>query len=104
MKRLALHLICSLAVFSSTANAQEAKGAAERAEALRVVDVWLNSVQAYQHIPAISAGVVVGDDLVWSKGFWNHRRQPHCRRHASDHLLHLLDLQALYVDRTDAAQ
>jgi CubicO group peptidase (beta-lactamase class C family) len=69
MRRLALHLICSLAVFSSTANAQQAKGAAERAEALRVVDIWLNSVQAYQHIPAISAGVVVGDELVWSKGF-----------------------------------
>lgn len=33
------------------------------------MDAWLNSVQAYQHIPAISAGVVVGDDLVWSKGF-----------------------------------
>ncbi len=69
MKRLAIHLIYTLAVFAATANAQEVKGAAERAEALRVVDVWLDSVQAYQHIPAISAGVVVGDDLVWSKGF-----------------------------------
>src|ERR1035438_8947430 len=69
MKRLALQLVCSLAVFSLSANAQEEMGAAERAEALRVVDVWLNSVQAYQHIPAISAGVVVGDELVWSKGY-----------------------------------
>jgi CubicO group peptidase (beta-lactamase class C family) len=33
------------------------------------VDAWLDSVQAYRHIPAISAGVVVGDDMVWSKGF-----------------------------------
>ncbi len=69
MKRLALHLICSLALFSSTANAQAAKEAAERAEALRVAEAWLDSVQAYQRIPAISAGVVVGDDLIWAKGF-----------------------------------
>ncbi len=26
-------------------------------------------MQAYEHIPAISAGVVVGDNLVWSKGY-----------------------------------
>ena len=40
-----------------------------RAEALRVVDAWLDSLQAYRHIPAISAGVVLGDNLVWSKGY-----------------------------------
>jgi CubicO group peptidase (beta-lactamase class C family) len=34
-----------------------------------VADAWLDSVQVYQHIPAISAGVVAGDDLVWSKGY-----------------------------------
>src|SRR5580692_232254 len=69
MKRLALGVICCLEVFSATATAQAEKDAAARKEALRVVDVWLDSVQAYRHIPAISAGVVVGDDLVWSKGF-----------------------------------
>lgn len=69
MKRLIL--VCSLAFFflSTTANGQKPKDEAERPEALRVVDVWLDSVQAYRHIPAISAGVVVGDDMVWSKGF-----------------------------------
>jgi CubicO group peptidase (beta-lactamase class C family) len=45
------------------------KTATERAEALRLVDAWLDSVQAYQHIPAISAGVVAGDSLIWSKGY-----------------------------------
>lgn len=45
------------------------KTAKERAEALRLVDAWLDGVQAYRHIPAISAGVVAGDDLVWSKGY-----------------------------------
>jgi CubicO group peptidase (beta-lactamase class C family) len=45
------------------------KSVTERAEAIRVADVWLDSIQAYRHIPAISAGVVVGDNLVWSKGY-----------------------------------
>jgi CubicO group peptidase (beta-lactamase class C family) len=49
--------------------AAKEKAAKERTEALRLVDAWLDSVQAYQRIPAISAGVVVGDDLVWSKGY-----------------------------------
>jgi CubicO group peptidase (beta-lactamase class C family) len=51
------------------ANGQTAKAATDRAEALRVADAWLDGVQAYQHIPSISAGVVVGDDLVWAKGY-----------------------------------
>jgi CubicO group peptidase (beta-lactamase class C family) len=69
MKRPILFLVCSFAFFFATASAQAPRDAAERAEALRVADVWLDSVQAYQHIPAISAGVVVGDDLVWSRGY-----------------------------------
>ena len=69
MKRLILSVVCSLALFSTTATAQAPKDAAERAEALRVVEAWLDSVQAYRHIPALSAGVVVGDDMIWSKGF-----------------------------------
>jgi CubicO group peptidase (beta-lactamase class C family) len=39
------------------------------AEAARFADIWLDSVQAYQHIPAISAGLVKGDRLIWSKGY-----------------------------------
>ena len=69
MKRLILPLVCCFAFFSETANAQQPKDEAQRPEALRVVEVWLDSVQAYQHIPAITAGVVVGDDMIWSKGF-----------------------------------
>ena len=69
MKQLILPLICSLAFFSATANGQKPKDEAERPQALRVVDAWLDSVQAYRHIPALSAGVVVGDDMVWSTGF-----------------------------------
>lgn len=65
--------LSALMLAASAGNAQTKtsaeKTAAERAEALRLVDAWLDSVQAYQHIPAISAGVVVGDDLIWSKGY-----------------------------------
>jgi len=40
-----------------------------QAEALRLVDEWLGSVQAYERIPALSAAVVQGDRIVWSKGW-----------------------------------
>lgn len=56
-------------MFTATVYAQGPQETANRAEALRVADVWLDSVQTYGHIPAISAGVVVGDDLVWSAGY-----------------------------------
>ena len=69
MKRLIFPIVCGILLLPGIAHAQEAKDAKARAEALRVVDVWLDSVHAYHHIPAISAGVVVGDELVWAQGF-----------------------------------
>lgn len=54
---------------AATVLAQTPKEAADRAEALRAADVWLDSVQVYRQIPSISAGVVVGQDLVWAKGY-----------------------------------
>lgn len=72
MKTLRLCWVCVLLFFCFAANAQTPspeKTAANRAEAIRLADAWLDSVQAYQHIPAISAGVVVGDELVWSRGY-----------------------------------
>lgn len=41
---------------------------AER-EALRLVDVWLESRQVYQRIPALSGAIVQGDHTVWSNGY-----------------------------------
>jgi len=70
--------LCLIILAAASANSQSSKPAektpaektaAGRTEALRLVDAWLDSVQAYQHIPAISAGVVAGDDLIWSKGY-----------------------------------
>lgn len=43
--------------------------AVEQAEALRLADAWLESIAAYQNIPAISAGVVVDERLVWARGY-----------------------------------
>ena len=60
------------ALVPSGAVAQPAADAAKRehrAEALRVADAWLSSVRDYERIPALSAGVVVGEDLVWAKGY-----------------------------------
>ncbi len=69
MKRNLLCLTATLVFFSATAVPQAPKDPAERAEAFRLIDAWLESVQTFGRIPAISAGVVVGDDLIWSKGF-----------------------------------
>ena len=79
------------------------KAAKDRAEAIRVADVWLDSVQTYQHIPAISAGVVVGRDLIWSKGFGTLDARPQVPATPQIYLFHLLDFQALYFSRTHAA-
>lgn len=60
--------------FAASSSAQtipstEKNGAVASPEALRLVDVWLDSVQAYNKIPALSAAVVQGDKVVWSKGY-----------------------------------
>ena len=62
-------LLLSFPAAAQSSKPSPEKTAAERAEALRLVDAWLDSVQAYQHIPAISAGVVAADDLLWAKGY-----------------------------------
>ena len=61
--------VCVLLLCAVTVNAQTSKAATERTEAFRLVDAWLDAEQAYEHVPALSAGVVVGDDLVWAKGY-----------------------------------
>ena len=71
--RCACLSLCALLITATaqaqSPNAASQKAAAERAEAIRLADSWLDSVQAYQHIPAVSAGVVAADDLVWAKGY-----------------------------------
>jgi CubicO group peptidase (beta-lactamase class C family) len=38
-------------------------------DALRLIDLWLDAQAAYDRVPALSAGVVIGQDLVWKKGY-----------------------------------
>jgi len=38
-------------------------------DALRLLDYWLDAQVAYDHVPAVSAGVVIGQSLVWSGGY-----------------------------------
>ena len=69
MKKLVLYWLCLGMLAASPAIAEDAKAAAERGEAIRVVDAWLDSVQVYRRIPAISAAIVVGDKTEWAKGY-----------------------------------
>ncbi len=67
--RLTRLWVVAMVFCAVTAMAQTSKAVGERGEALRVVDAWLDGQQAYEHLPAMSAGLVVGDDLVWAKGY-----------------------------------
>ncbi len=72
MNKRFLALVCSFAFLSALTHAQTSQPPAdptERPEAFAVVDAYLDSVQAYHHIPALSAGIVLGDNLAWSKGY-----------------------------------
>src|SRR5450432_967891 len=74
LKTFTAALVIWVLYASASATAQEVPTASQvdlqaRAEALRLVDVWLESVQAYQRLPALSAGVVQADKMVWSKGY-----------------------------------
>ena len=42
---------------------------ADISEPLRVIADWLAAQRDYEHIPGISARVVVGKELIWSDGF-----------------------------------
>lgn len=36
---------------------------------LRLLDLWLEAQRAFDRVPAISAGVVIGPELVWQRGY-----------------------------------
>lgn len=38
-------------------------------DAIRLLDYWLEAQTAFDRVPAVSAGVVIGQELVWSKGY-----------------------------------
>jgi hypothetical protein len=60
------------------APAPAATGDSARTEALRLADAWLESVQAYDRLPALSVAVVQGEELVLARGYGAIDAQ--CRR------------------------
>lgn len=57
------------AVGAPGADAAPSEQAPELAEALRLLDAWVEARVAYDDIPGASIGVVVDQELVWSKGY-----------------------------------
>ena len=47
------------------------------AEALDLLELWLEAYRAYERIPGISAGLVHDQELIWSKGFGYAHRETH---------------------------
>ena len=43
--------------------------ATQHLDALRLLDLWLEAQRAYEQVPAVSAAVVIGQAVVWRKGF-----------------------------------
>jgi CubicO group peptidase (beta-lactamase class C family) len=66
---LSLSLILVVGVGSRGASAQEMVEHPRVAEALNLLDVWLDAQRAYEQIPGLSVAVVHDQDLLWSKGF-----------------------------------
>lgn len=55
---------------TAAAQAQPAGGAkTQHTDALRLINLWLEAQTAYDKVPALSAGIVIGKDLVWAKGY-----------------------------------
>ncbi len=61
--------VCLTASASAQATGSDQKDENSRAEATRLIDLWMDSVQAYNHIPSLSAAIVQGERTVWSKGY-----------------------------------
>lgn len=68
---LSIALACS--VTRSLAGAAEAPAPATPkhlySDALTLIDVWLDAQKDYEHLAGLSAGVVAGQELIWSKGY-----------------------------------
>ncbi len=68
---IAAFLLCSAAPLRGQGVTNDARVA----DALNLLEVWLDAQRAYHDIPAISAGVVYDQDLIWSNGFGHADRE-----------------------------
>ncbi len=79
----------ALAAFVASASAQPpppppppaasaaAAPATQYRDAVRLVETWLQAQAAYERVPGLSAGIVIGQELVWrgAFGFSDHQRK-----------------------------
>ena len=92
MKRALLLILVVALAAPAPARSQSLADDPRVASALNLYEIWLEAQLAYEGLPGFSAAIVHDQELVWSKGFGFGEGHP---RHASDQLLHLLDLAAL---------
>ena len=74
---MALTLAAPAAPAQTSAATAAAGAPTQYKDALRLVEAWLDAQAAYDKLPALSAGVVVGQGMVWRKawGSLDHKRQ-----------------------------
>lgn len=73
MRTVMLILVLALAAITAAtpppAGAQDLKDDVRVANAINLLEKWIDAQRAYEQIPAISAAVVYDQDLLWSAGF-----------------------------------
>jgi CubicO group peptidase (beta-lactamase class C family) len=73
--RLAGRILCAWALLGGQAAAQVPDQTMAETDqtrfqdALRLLDAWLDAQVAFERVPALSAAVVIGQNLVWEKGY-----------------------------------
>lgn len=75
MRRVTLVWSLLLLTVPCTGRAQSLRDHARVQQALRLLDLWLDAARDYEHIPGISAGVVVDQELLWSQGYGYQDRE-----------------------------
>lgn len=62
-----IFLLATVCFATSTFQAQTAKDSL--ANALNLIDRWLEAQYQYDHVPGLSVGIVKDQELIWSKGY-----------------------------------
>jgi CubicO group peptidase (beta-lactamase class C family) len=62
---------------AQTSPAAPTAAATQYEDALKLIEAWLDAQAAYDRVPALSAGAVLGQTMIWSKawGALDHKRQ-----------------------------
>ncbi|MEZ5557126.1 MAG: serine hydrolase domain-containing protein [Pseudomonadales bacterium] len=68
-KRILLAALLTAGTLTSAADTPDPMSNAEFRGALALLDRWTDAYQVYGRVPGLSVGVVMDQDLVWSKGY-----------------------------------